>query len=65
LVGFGRGYFSNLVGFGIAILAIWSVLVRLFRLQYSENQSFAIKKTRSYKIFCKDILTRKWILGEK
>ena len=65
LVGFGGGYFSNLVGFGAVILVIWSVLVRFFHLQHIENQSFAIKKTRSYKIFCKDILTRKGNFREK
>jgi hypothetical protein len=52
------GNFSNFVGFGVLVLAIWSVLVCLFYLQYIENQSFAIKKTCSYKIFCKDILTK-------
>ncbi|RGE72928.1 hypothetical protein DXA11_26315 [Bacteroides sp. AM56-10ce] len=59
------GNFSNFVGFGVLVLAIWSVLVCLFYLQYIENQSFAIKKTCSYKIFCKDILTKKRILDEK
>lgn len=62
---FVGGNFSNLHTFCPESLVICTPFVLFLRLQCIENQSFAIKKTRSYKIFCKDILTRKRILGEK